>query len=71
VNSEATALMVNAPWLMNVYIPGIWVVLPGTSLGFVPYLYASSSAYTLRAVSVTWAELPPPLPMAAPPMIDP
>jgi hypothetical protein len=56
---------------MNVYIPGLWVVPPGTSLGFVLYLYASSSTYTLGAVSVTWAELPPSLPIPASPIIDP
>ncbi len=63
--------LVNAPWLMNVFSPGLWVVPPGTSLGFVLYLYASSSAYTLGAVSVTWAELPPQLSVCAPPIIDP
>lgn len=63
--------LVNAPWLMNVYSPGLWAVPPGTSLGFVLYLYASSSAFTLGAVSVTWAELPPSLPITAPPIIDP
>lgn len=47
-----------APWLMNAFVPGLWVVPPGNAIGFIIYFYASSSAYYLGAISVVWGEIP-------------
>ncbi|NMP22048.1 hypothetical protein [Sulfobacillus harzensis] len=47
-----------ASWVTNNFVPGLWVIPPGTAMAFVIYFYASTSAYDLGAISLIWGEVP-------------